>query len=131
MMEEVKTVLKNQTWDLVERPKGRDVVGSHFVLRNKYGANEILEKRKAKIVAKGFSQQPGRDFHKTYAPMARLSTPGTIWLAIAIAARKRMHIRQYGVKTTYLNETLEEEVYIEVPNLTNEILRRYNRGRKI
>lgn len=65
MIEEVKAVLKNQTWDLVERPKGWDVVGS-FALWNKYSGT--LEKRKARIVVKRFSQQPGRDFHETYAP---------------------------------------------------------------
>ncbi|KMQ91543.1 gag-pol polyprotein [Lasius niger] len=55
MVEEVKAVLKNETWELAKRLEGRDVVGSRFVLRNKYGAGGTLEKRKVRIVARGFS----------------------------------------------------------------------------
>ncbi|KMQ91544.1 reverse transcriptase [Lasius niger] len=43
---------------------------------------------------------------------------------MAIVACKRMFIRQYDVKTAYLNGTLEKEVYMEVPSLMDEILRR-------
>jgi len=121
MAEEVKAILKNKTLELVKRPKGRDIVGSRFVLRNKHGANGILEKRKARIVARGFSQQPGRYFHETYAPVARLSS---VRLAVAIAARRNMFIRQYDVTTAYLNGTLEEEVFMELPEMIDEALRR-------
>ncbi|KMQ91353.1 opie2a pol protein [Lasius niger] len=121
IVEEVKAVLKNGTWKLVKRPEGREIVGSGFVLQNKYGASETLKKRKARVVVRGFSQQPSRDFHETYAPVARLSS---IRLTMAIAARKWMFIRQYDVKTAYLNGTLEKEVYMEVPSLMDEILRR-------
>lgn len=87
----VRFVLLNNTWEVVERPKGRSVIDSRFVLRNKCGTNGALEKRKARIVRKGFSQQPGKDFQDTYAPVVHLST---ICLAIALTARREMCIRQ-------------------------------------
>lgn len=87
---EVEFVLKNNTFELVERPKDRDIVESRFILRYKYGTNGSLQRRKARVVVKGYSQQPGRDFHETYVPVARLET---IRLAVAYAAKYRMHIR--------------------------------------
>jgi len=56
MASEVKSLLQNRTWEIVKRPKGHSVIGSRFVLQNKYGTNGVLEKRKARVVARGFSQ---------------------------------------------------------------------------
>ena len=63
-------------------------------------------------MAKGYTQIYGEDFHETYAPVARLSS---IRLTIVLAASREMHIRQYDVTTAYLNGTLQEKVYMEVP----------------
>lgn len=120
MADEVKSILKKDTWSLADRPKESSVIGSRFVLRNKYGSNGVLERRKARIVAKGYAQQYGKDFHETYAPVARLSS---IRSAVAFAAKSGMHIRQYDVTTAYLNGELEETVYMEVPDQMEEILR--------
>ena len=68
------SIIKNRTWDIVDRSPNADVVGSRFVPYNKFGANGELEKRKARIVAKGYMQQYGRDFHETFAPVARLDS---------------------------------------------------------
>ena len=119
MASEVKAVLKNDTWKLVPRPSSVTTIGSRFVLRNKYGGGGTLERRKARIVAKGYSQRYGRDFLETFAPVARLDS---IRLAIALAARDRMHVRQYDVATAYLNGRLEEDVYMEVPDEMEAVL---------
>lgn len=120
MADEVESILKNDTWELIQLPKGRSTVGSRFVLCNKYGTNGTFEKRKARIVARGFSQQPGRDVHETFAPVARL---GSIRLAVALAAQRGMFIRQYDVKTAYLNGTLEEELFMKPPEEMGNVLR--------
>lgn len=57
----VKSILKHDTWQLIDRPKDKAVIGSRFVLRNKYNSDGTLERRKARLVAKGFAQRPG--FH--------------------------------------------------------------------
>lgn len=119
MATELKSVIANDTWDLVDRPAGQLVIGSRMVLRNKFGADGSLERRKARIVARGFSQRPGIDFLETFAPVARLSS---IRLATAIASQFDMHIRQFDVTAAYLNGTLDEEIFMEVPKLTEETL---------
>lgn len=74
----------------MNRLKKSKVIGNRFVLRNKCGANGVLERRKARLVAKGYAQQYGKDFHETYAPIARLDS---IRLTIALAMQSRMHIQ--------------------------------------
>jgi len=47
MASEIKSLLQNRMWKIVKRPKGRSVIGSRFVLQNKYDTNEALEKQEA------------------------------------------------------------------------------------
>ncbi len=59
---ESASVLKNETFVLVDRSRQDKVVGSRFVLRNKYFPDGTFDRRKARLVARGFSQQPGIHF---------------------------------------------------------------------
>ena len=119
MADEVNSMLMKETWSLVDRSKARKVICSRFVLCNKYGTNGVLKKRKARIVAKGYSEQYCKDFHETYAPVARLSSIRT---TIAFAAQNDMNIRQYDVATAYLNAELDEQVFMEVPDWMENVL---------
>lgn len=78
-----------------------------------------LERRKARLVAQGFSQRPGVHFTQTFAPVARFSS---IRVMASLAARYGMRIRQFDVATAYLNGELEEAVYMEVPKNFEGIL---------
>lgn len=119
MASEVISLIKNNTWKLVERPKNQRVIGSRFVLRNKYTSEGAIEKRKARVAARGFSQRPGVDFHETFAPVARMSS---IRSAIAAAAQKGMKIEQLDVTTAYLNGDIEEKIFMEAPEYLEDIL---------
>jgi len=61
-------------------------------------------------VEKGFSQQPRVDYGETFAPVARLDT---IKVVLAITTQNRWKFYQMDVKSTFLNDILEEEVYVE------------------
>ena len=71
MADEVNSIIKNDFWELVERPNDRKVIGSRMVLRNKYKPDGKLERRKDRIVARGFAQRPGVHFNQTFGPVAR------------------------------------------------------------
>ncbi|KAG8492771.1 hypothetical protein CXB51_010255 [Gossypium anomalum] len=73
MEAEIDMIQKNQTWDLVERPE-KKVIGVRWVFRAKFNADGLLNKHKARLVVKGYSQQYGVDFEETFAPVARLDT---------------------------------------------------------
>jgi hypothetical protein len=79
-------------------------VGYRTVLRNKYASDGTLDRRKARVVAKGFTQRPGIDFHDTFAPVARLSSLRLLMaLAAKYAARcnKRIFKRQNRHESFY------------------------------
>ena len=59
-----------KTWIVVQRPKDRNVVGSKWVLHLKKDSEGEIEKHKARVVAKGFNQKEGVDYHETFAPVA-------------------------------------------------------------
>ena len=98
----------------LDHPDDRVIIGSRFVLRNKFKPDGTLERRKARLVARGFTQRPGIHFNETFAPVDRLSS---IRLLVALAARNGMLIQQLDITTAYLNGVIEEEVLMEVPNL--------------
>lgn len=119
MGEEIKAIIKNNTWKLVDRPNNETVIGSRMILRNKYNSDGSVQRKKARLVAQGFTQQPGVHFNQTFAPVARLSS---IRFLTAIAAKYGMKIKQFDIETAFLNGTLREEVYMETPKKLKEIL---------
>jgi hypothetical protein len=55
MVEEMEYLHKNETWDLVKLPSGRNHVSSKWVFKKKMNASGQVEKFKARLVEKGYS----------------------------------------------------------------------------
>ena len=70
--EELNNFTQNQVWDLVERPKNYNVIGTKWVFRNKQNEDGMVVRNKARLVAQGFTQVEGLDFGETFAPVAIL-----------------------------------------------------------
>jgi hypothetical protein len=71
-----------------------------------------IERYKARLVIKGYSQKEGEDFYDTYSPVVRLTT---IHVLLSLAASHGLIVHQMDVKTTFLNGDLDEEIYMEQP----------------
>ncbi|KAG8489409.1 hypothetical protein CXB51_017388 [Gossypium anomalum] len=112
MEAELKMIQKNDTWELVNRPENRKVIGVKWVFRTKTNSDGSLNKHKARLVVKGYSQQQGVDFFETFAPVARLDT---IRLLFALTAQKQWKVHQLDVKLAFLKGFLKEEIFIEQP----------------
>jgi hypothetical protein len=112
MIEEYKSILKNDVWDVVPRREGKSVVTSKWIYKIKHVVDGSIKKYKARFVAKGFSQIEGVDYDKTFAPVARYTSIRSI---IVLATSMDWKLHQMDVKTTFLNGEIEEEVYIEQP----------------
>jgi hypothetical protein len=112
MTEEYQSILKNDVWEIVPRPKSKHMVSSKWLYRIKHVADGSIEKHKARYVARGFSQKKGIDYEETFAPVARYTSIRTI---IALVAKMNWKLHQMDVKKTFLNGVIEEDVYIEQP----------------
>ncbi|QRW07889.1 Retrovirus-related Pol polyprotein from transposon TNT 1-94 [Ceratobasidium sp. AG-Ba] len=118
MEEEVNTPEKMGTYQLVELPAGRKAMGNKWVLtikRNKLGEPICY---KARLVAQGFSQQPGIDFGQTFAPVVRLDS---IRILASLANQNDWDIRQLDVHSAYLHAKVEEELYMkQIPHFEDD-----------
>jgi hypothetical protein len=112
MIEEYQSIINNDVWEIVPRPKGKDVVSSKWLFKIKLATDGSIEKYKARFVARGFFQKEGIDYEETFAPVARYTSIRTI---IDLAANMKWKLHQMDVKTSFLNGVIEEEVYIEKP----------------
>ena len=110
MKEELQQIIKNNTWELVPRPKEKNVIGTKWVFRNKMNEQGEVIRNKARLICKGYSQQEGIDYEETYVPIARMEV---VRMFLAYATNKNFKVYQMDVKSTFLNGELEEEVYIE------------------
>ena len=72
MHEELNNFARNEVWELVERPKNHNVIGTKWVFRNKHNEDGVVVRNKARLVAQGYTQIEGLDFDETFAPVARL-----------------------------------------------------------
>ena len=114
MDKEMSTLEKAGTWKTVPRPTDKNIVGSKWVFRIKRKADGTVDKYKARLVARGFSQIYGVDFFNTYSPVARLSS---FRLILAIAARYDWEVESFDFVGAYLNGELDdnEEIYMDSP----------------
>lgn len=71
-----------------------------------------VERYKAKLVAKGFTQTFGIDYSETFAPVAKLNT---IRVLLSLNVNLNWLLQQLDVKNAFLNWDLEEEVYMDSP----------------
>ncbi|KAL0457693.1 UNVERIFIED_CONTAM: Retrovirus-related Pol polyprotein from transposon RE2 [Sesamum latifolium] len=112
MKSEMDSMGSNQVWTLIDPPKGARPVGCKWVYKRKLGADWEVTAFKARLVAKGYTQQPGVDFEGTYSPVAMAKS---IRILLAIAAWYDYEIWQMDVKTAFLNDFIEEEIFMDQP----------------
>jgi hypothetical protein len=112
MNDELDQIEKNNTWEMVHRPEGKNIIDSKWIFKNKLNEKGQVVRNKARLVYKGYDQIEGLDFDETFAPIARLEA---IRIFLAYACHKRFKVYQMDVKSASLNGYLNEEVYMEQP----------------
>ncbi|GJT34669.1 retrovirus-related pol polyprotein from transposon TNT 1-94 [Tanacetum coccineum] len=72
MQDELNQFERLQVWELVPRPKGKNIIALKWLWKNKCDAKNIVVRNKTRLVAKGYKQEEGIDFEESFAPVARL-----------------------------------------------------------
>jgi hypothetical protein len=108
----IRCMEKRQTWNLVDVPEDKDVISVKWIYKTKQYAEGNGKKHKARLVTRGFTQQPRIDFNETFSLVAHMDIVKTM---LAIIVHNRWSVYQMDVKLEFLNGHLEEQVYVEQP----------------
>jgi hypothetical protein len=109
MVEELKSIKDNKTWDVIDLPHGHRAIGLKWVFKAKKDEQGRVVKHKARLVAKGFVQKPAIDYEEAFAPVARTES---VRLILAVAMHEGWHVHHMDVKSAFLNDKLDEVVYV-------------------
>ena len=112
MKEEIAALMQNQTWELVPKPIGMKPISCKWVYKIKWCTDGSIERYKARLVARGFSQQYGLGYDETFSPVAKLTT---VRVLLALAASKSWNLWQMDVKNAFLHGELDREIYMNQP----------------
>ncbi|CAI7906057.1 unnamed protein product [Closterium sp. NIES-54] len=104
--------MENETWTLTNLPPGKKALDCTWVLRVKTDAEGRLERRKTRLVIKGFQQREEIDFQEVFAPVAKAPSLRLLLAAAAVCGWK---VEQMDVKTEFLYGVVDEEIYMKQP----------------
>jgi len=112
ILREHQAIEEAGTWsiyNITDPPKGRKPVGSQWVFKVKHYADGSDERHKARIVAKGYSQQEGLHYDETCTPVTWYDS---LRLVFALALYLGLHMEQLDIKSAFLNGELKEEIWM-------------------
>jgi hypothetical protein len=110
--DEMKSTSTNDIWDLVEIPKWAKTVGCKWVYKTKHDSKGNIERLKAWLVAKGFTQSKRINYTETFSTV---SSKDSFRIIMVLVPHCDLELHQMDVKTTFLNGNLQENVYMAQP----------------
>ena len=109
---EIGQLLVNNTWKEDVYPEGANLISTKWVFTLKFNADGTLERFKARLVARGFTQQYGVDYTETFAPTVRMAS---LRAFMAVVACEDLECRQYDIKNAFTESKLQEELWMQYP----------------
>jgi hypothetical protein len=113
MEDEMNSLQKNQTYELVKLPQGKKALKNKWVFKLKKDGNGNIVRYKARLVVKGFQQKQGIDFDEIFSPVVKMMS---IRVVLGLVASLDLELEQMDVKTAFLHGDLDEEIYMEQPD---------------
>jgi hypothetical protein len=95
MDKELDQIEKNDTRELVPRPKNKNVIGTKWIFRNKLNEDGQFPRKKSRLVCKGYAQIEGIDFEETFSLVARMEA---ICFILAYEWSKTIIVYQMDIK---------------------------------
>jgi Reverse transcriptase (RNA-dependent DNA polymerase) len=112
MANELDALAKNQTWTLVPITEADNVVGCKWVFKTKRRFDGSVERCKAHLVPKGYTQEESLDYTDTFSPVVK---PTTIRLVLSLVVTNNWSIRQLDINNAFLHEDLQETIFMSQP----------------
>ena len=109
---EIRELKVNDTWKEMSRPKGSNLVSTKWVFTVKYTPKGDIDRFKARLVARGFSQIQGVDYNDTFAPTVRMDT---LRMLMAIIAAKDLECHQVDINNAFTESDLDEDIFLSPP----------------
>lgn len=106
MEEETSALKKSSTWESVDIPNGKMIVGCKWVLTMKYKSNGSVDKYNAHLVVIGYTKTFGIDYQKTFSPVAKMNS---VRILISLAVSQGWPLLQFNVKNVFLHDNLKED----------------------
>ncbi|KAE8661030.1 Importin subunit beta-1 [Hibiscus syriacus] len=113
VFEEMNALKNNGTWEVTDLPEGKQIVGCKCIFTTKIKPDGSIDRYKARLVARGFTQTYGLDYDETFAHVAKLNT---VRVLLSLAVNLYWPLTQLDVKNVFLNGDLSEEVYMDFPS---------------
>lgn len=114
MKEELENLQRNETWDIVPKPKERKIVKCKWIFKRKFDKDGQIERYKARLVARGYTQVEGIDYKETFCPVIKSKSIRTL---LAFSVEQGWEVHQLDITAAYLNGKLNETVFMEQPQL--------------
>ncbi|CAM8878782.1 unnamed protein product [Rhodiola kirilowii] len=112
MNKEIAALEMNHTWIITDLPANQPLTDCKWIFRIKLKSDGTIERYKAHLVAKGFTQIEGLDYNETFAPVAKMTT---VRCFLAVAVIRYWPIYQLDVDNAFLHGSLDENVYMKLP----------------
>ncbi|CAI7881593.1 unnamed protein product [Closterium sp. NIES-53] len=117
MEEEIRSLINMGTWELVERPPGVNIMKNRWVLTTKYHVDDTVEREKARLVMKSFTQVYGADYDETFTRVGSYVPPR---IFLSIAAVLNLNLMQLDMKNAFLQSKLDRVLYMSQPDYFND-----------
>jgi hypothetical protein len=112
MRSELKALHHNGTWSLTTLPSAKTLIGCRWVYKLKHHSDGSIDRYKARLVTKGFTQLEGVDYQETFSPTAKIVSVRCLF---ALAAAWGWSLHQLDVNNAFLHGDLSEEIYMSPP----------------
>ncbi|KAL1225437.1 Retrovirus-related Pol polyprotein from transposon TNT 1-94 [Cardamine amara subsp. amara] len=113
MIEEMQSLNKIETWEIVSKPDRKKTIGCKWIFKIKEDIPRVKGPRyKARLVAKGFTQVEGVDYNEIFLPVVKHVS---IRIMLSVVVNFDLELEQIDVKTAFLHGTLDEVIYMDKP----------------